>query len=196
MANNSFILDKKEGFNLNKNSQNGLKKVVFGLGWSPIKKSGFLSIFSSVIEEKIDLDASCVILDENKEVIDAVYFSKQKSNTGAVTHSGDNRTGEGDGDDEQIEVDFQKLPSNANYLVFTVTSFSGQRFDLISESYCRIIEDGEEKAKATLNDKGSYTGLISIVVKKTPEGWVANSVGKLANGRYYADLCREIGRTI
>ncbi len=116
-------LSKNQTVSLSKQST-ALSQLQFGLGWDPVKKKGlFGSIFGG--NDSIDLDAGCVLLDAAGNKIDTIWFRKLKSSCGSVVHSGDNLTGEGDGDDEIIHVNLLKLPANVEYLAFTVNSFRG-----------------------------------------------------------------------
>ena len=109
-----------------------------GLGWDPVQKAkasgGFLSrVFGGGDSgsDSIDLDASCILMDANKAAIDVVWFRQLQSKDGSIKHSGDNLTGEGDGDDETIHVNLERLPAAVKYLAFTVNSFRGQTCDEI-----------------------------------------------------------------
>ncbi|MDR8326040.1 tellurium resistance protein TerZ, partial [Acinetobacter baumannii] len=80
---------------------------------------------------------------------------------GSVVHSGDNLTGEGDGDDEIIRVDLTKLPANVEYLAFTVNSFRGQSFNDVDNAFCRVVDQpNKELARYQLTGQGAHTGII------------------------------------
>ena len=118
----AVTLTKGQKISLEKESGGALTRVVMGLGWDPVKKkTGFFSKKPA----SIDLDASCVLFDENKSNLDSVSFKQLKSKDGSITHTGDNLTGEGEGDDEQIIVNLDQVPERVKYLVFTVNSFQG-----------------------------------------------------------------------
>ncbi|EFH9774009.1 tellurium resistance protein TerZ, partial [Escherichia coli] len=120
-------LVKNQTVSLSKESS-ALSQLHFGLGWDPVKKKGLLGgLFGG--NDSIDLDAGCVLMDSTGKTIDTIWFRKLKSTCGAVMHSGDNLTGEGDGDDEVIKVNLSRLPANVEYLAFTVNSFRGQSFN-------------------------------------------------------------------
>jgi len=133
------------------------------------------------------------MMDGNKSAIDVVMFSQLKSKDGSITHSGDNLTGEGDGDDETIFVDLLKLPSAVKYLVFTVNSFRGQTFNEVENAYCRIVDEqaGSEIARLTLSEKGNHTGVIMAYLTRTADGWDMTAVGRETNGRTARDLASE-----
>jgi tellurium resistance protein TerZ len=74
------------------------------------------------------------------QMVDIVWFRQLQSKDGSIKHSGDNRTGAGEGDDEQIIVDLSRIPANVKSLVFTVNSFTGQNFSQVENAYCRIVK--------------------------------------------------------
>jgi len=104
---------------------------------------------------EIDLDASCILLNSDYQKIDLVWFRQLKSQDGSIKHSGDNRTGDGEGDDETINVDLQRLPASVKYLIFTVNSFTGQSFEKVEKAYCRIVNgsNNTELARFNLSEK-------------------------------------------
>ena len=121
-------LSKNQTISLAKSSSK-ISQIQFGLGWDPAKKKGFLGGLFGGGNDSIDLDASCVMLDRQGKELDTVWFRQLRSEDGSVHHTGDNLTGEGDGDDEVIKADLSRLPSDVEYLVLTVNSFRGQTFN-------------------------------------------------------------------
>ena len=151
-----------------------------GLGWDAIKSgSGF---FGKLLggDKQIDLDASCVLFDDNKNLVDVVYFGQLKSKDGSVRHSGDNLTGEGEGDDEVIHVQLDKVPAKVAYLVFTVSSYQGQSFNQIQNAYCRLVDQSTNKeiAKYTITGGGDYTGMIMASVYRKDGEWKMRAIGE------------------
>ena len=130
-------LQKGQKISLDKEAGVKLTNIIMGLGWDPVKTKGFLGFGSKT--QEVDLDASCILFDELGNQLDAAWFRQLKSRDGSVVHTGDNRTGAGDGDDEQIAVDLTRVPGNVKSLVFTVNSFTGQNFSQIENATCRII---------------------------------------------------------
>jgi tellurium resistance protein TerZ len=108
-----------------------------GLGWDAKKTKGFFGMGSK--EQDIDLNASCVLFDEAKPLLEAIFFGQLNSRDGSIVHTGDNRTGAGDGDDEQIIVDLSRVPSNVKSIIFIVNSFTGQIFSEIENAFCRVV---------------------------------------------------------
>lgn len=189
-------LSKKQTISLDKEAGSPLKNITMGLGWDPVKKSGggFMSkLLGSGGGGSIDLDASCILMDSNKQALDMVWFRQLNSKDGSIKHTGDNTTGEGDGDDESIKVDLGRLPSNVEYLVFTVNSFTGQNFNEVENAYCRIVEENtsRELARFNLSEKGGHTGVIMAVLTRMGSGWDITAIGHSTNGKTVKDLSRE-----
>ena len=126
----------------------GLSKILVGLGWDVNKYDG---------GSAFDLDASVFLLGADGKVTadnDFVYFGNLKHKSGAVIHMGDNLTGEGEGDDEQIRIDLSKIPGNIDKAVFTVTIYQAderrQNFGQVSNAFIRIADDSIRKRVNTL----------------------------------------------
>ena len=134
----ALTLSKNQSISLEKTAGRGLTSISLGLGWDPVKAQRLLLKMLGGGGNDIDLDASCILLDGDMNSVDLVWFRQLASRDGAIEHSGDNLTGEGDGDDETIHVDLQRLPGTIQHLVFTVNSFRGQTFDQVENAYCRI----------------------------------------------------------
>jgi tellurium resistance protein TerZ len=185
----SVTLAKKERVTLEK-TNGGLTHVFMGLGWDAAKPKGFLASLFGGSPENIDLDASCLLLDENKNIIDTVWFRQLKSKNGSVVHTGDNLTGDGDGDDEIINVDLTKLPNNVKHLVFVISSFRGQTFDQIEQASCRLVDatTKTELAIYKLSGKNPYTAQVMAQVYKENGIWTMQAIGESTNGRTVNDF--------
>lgn len=187
----SISLAKGQTVSLEKDS--GLSKVFMGCGWDPAqpKKKGFFSgLLGGGGSDEIDLDASVIVFDAAKKQIDVIWFQQLKSNDGSIQHSGDNLTGEGEGDDEKIHVDLKALNSKAKYLVFTVNSFRGQTFDEVDNAFARLVDQDKnaEICRYTLTEKGQHTGVVMASMEKTSSGWQLTAHGTPTNGRTAEDL--------
>ncbi|AOK60826.1 TerD family protein [Burkholderia ubonensis] len=186
----ALTLSKNQSISLEKTAGTGLSNVSLGLGWDPVKPSGFLSRMLGSGNDSIDLDASCIVLDGDYAPIDVVWFRQLESKDGSIEHSGDNLTGDGDGDDETIHVDLQRLPAKATHLVFTVNSFRGQTFDQVENAYCRILNEtgNKELARFNLAEKGRHTGVVMASLSRASGGWEFKAIGQSTHGRTAEDL--------
>ena len=186
----SVSLEKRQTVSLAKQGSS-LTSVKIGLGWDPVKKKGLFGMFGG--SDSIDLDASCVLLEASGSVVDTVWFRNLKSNCGSVQHSGDNLTGEGDGDDEVITVDLTRLPAKVEYLAVTVNSFRGQTFDEVDNAFCRIVDQSnKELAIYKLNEKGSHTGVLISSLKRNGGAWDFTARGLACRGRMVNDMLPQI----
>ena len=194
----AISLSKNQTISLEKEAGTGLKKIRLGVGWVPVKPSGFFAKLLSGNNDAIDLDASCIVLDSARQPLDLVWFRQLKSNDGSIVHSGDNRTGEGDGDDESIQVNLEQLPAGVKHLVFTVNSFTGQNFEAVENAYCRIVDEltGKELARFNLSDKGRHTGVVMACLNRTAAGWDLTAIGSVANGRTAQELANEAAQAV
>lgn len=188
----AVVLVKGQRISLDKEAGGTLTKIVMGLGWDAMKKKGFLGFGGG--DQEIDLDASCLMFDQANNLIDAIWFQQLASRDGSIRHSGDNRTGAGDGDDEQIVVDLSKVPTNVKSLVFTVNSFTGQNFSQIENAYCRIVNAGNnhEVARYELSCNGHHTAQVMAKVYRNNDEWKMHAIGENASGRTFQDMLSNI----
>lgn len=188
----SVNLSKGQKISLDKEAGGALTKVTMGLGWDAIKSRGLFGFGGK--SETVDLDASCVMFDEAGNLLDTVWFRQLKSKDGSIVHTGDNRTGAGDGDDEQIIVDLPRVPANVKSLVFTVNSFTGQSFEKIENAFCRIVNTGNDKevARYDLSVQGPHTAQIMTKLYRHNGEWKMHAIGENGNGRTIEDLVRQI----
>ena len=172
-----------------------------GLGWdvgaAPQKSGGFLGgLFggSGSGGGSIDLDASCIMLDANKQMVDAIWFGQLQSKDSSIQHTGDNRTGAGDGDDEVINVNLSRIPDHVQALVFTVNSFTGQTFATVNNAFCRLVNasNNSEVARYDLSAQGSHTALILAKIYRHNGEWKMHAIGETASGRTFHDLMPAI----
>ncbi|PAB60585.1 TerD family protein [Anaeromicrobium sediminis] len=167
-------LKKGQRVDLTKNDP-GLSKLMIGLGWDPVKKSGggglLGGIFGGGGSPNIDCDASVLMLDENGKITDKkdiIYFSNLRSKCGAVRHSGDNLTGDGDGDDEQVFVELGSVSPRISKLVFVVNIYACEKrkqdFGMIQNAFIRAVDmnKGNEILKYNLTE--NYSGSTTLIV--------------------------------
>lgn len=190
-------LSKGQKISLSKEASGGLSAVRMGLGWDPVKKGGSLlgRMFGGNGGGEIDLDASVLVFDAEDKVIDTVWFRQLTGMSGAITHSGDSLTGEGDGDDETILIDLSRLPTKASSLVFTVNSFRGQTFNEVENAVCRLVDERgkQEICRYPLAEKGAHSGVVMAKLQReATAGWVMTAIGAPAAGRTVTDMAAEI----
>lgn len=184
----SISLKKGQKVSLTKENA-GLSTVLVGLGWDEAKRSGggFLSSLLGGGSANIDCDASALLLKDGKikEIKDVVYFANLKHLSGAVVHLGDNLTGAGEGDDEQIIVELNKLPQEYDRIVFVVNIYNAvkrkQDFGMIENAFIRLVDgrDNREICKYNLNE--DYTGNTAMVfgeVYRHDGDWKFNAIGQ------------------
>jgi tellurium resistance protein TerZ len=180
---------------LEKSGGGTLTRVAMGLGWDVRQAKGFFAkLTGGGSGGEIDLDASCLLFDAQRNLLDQIWFRQLASRDGSIVHSGDNRTGAGDGDDEVINVDVTRLPANVQTLLFTVNSFLGDSFDRIENAYCRLVDstNGKELARYDLSGSGSHTGQVMAKVVRSGDGWDMKALGERTNGRTFQDMMPAI----
>ncbi len=185
-------LTKGQKISLTKESS-GLKNVMVALGWDEAKIQPVkFSLFSRKPKQhSIDCDASAILLDENGKCTDnsdVIYFGNLTHKSGTVKHQGDNLTGEGDGDDEQILVDLANLPSKYSKIVFVVTIYKAdarnQNFGMIQNAYIRIVDTSngnKELCKFNLSDDINYNDKTSMLfgeLYRHNGEWKFNAIGE------------------
>ena len=171
----------------------GLKKIMVGLGWD-------VNAFDSGAD--FDLDASAFLTGANGKCLtdqEFIFYGNLEHQSGAVVHLGDNRTGAGEGDDEQIELDLSLVPANIERIAFTVTIYDAdkrrQNFGQVSNSYCRIVDEatGEEIVHFDLGEDFSIeTALVVGELYKHNGEWKFNAIGSGFQGGLAA-LCAHYG---
>ncbi|OPH60443.1 stress protein [Paenibacillus ferrarius] len=179
----------------------GLSKVVVGLGWDPavVEKKGFFGTKKSTVE--IDCDASVIMLDENGRLAkekNVVFFANLQSPDGSVVHSGDNRTGEGDGDDEQIAVSLNKVPADVSKIVFVVNIYDcvnrKQDFGHIQSAYIRILNDSNNQELVKFNLTENYAGKTSLIVGEMYRNdgeWKFSAIGEASTDTTIGQLVKR-----
>ncbi|WP_070379164.1 TerD family protein [Rhodococcus sp. WMMA185] len=187
----SVSLSKGQQVSLTKPSGSSLTQVRMGLGWDAAKKRGF---FGGLKNQSIDLDASALLFDAADNLVDQVWFRQLQSKDKSVLHTGDNLTGAGDGDDESIKVDLQRMHPSITTIVFTVNSFTGQNFSQVENAFCRLIDETTETeiARYTLTGSGPHTAQIMAKVSRDGQSWSMTAIGAPATGRTFKELLPAI----
>jgi tellurium resistance protein TerD len=189
-------LQKGQKIDLTKGNTN-LKKVLVGLGWDPIRNSGI----------NFDIDSSVLMLDENGKIARSggllglggtkwvVSFRNLKSPCGSVIHGGDNLTGEGDGDDEQIIVDLEKVPSHIQKIVFVVNIFMcesrRQDFGQVRNAYIRLVNQADQRELCRFNLTENYAGKTALIVGEIYRyngEWKFTAIGEGTHDKSIEDL--------
>lgn len=190
------------GVNLSKGQRvsldKGMKMALVGLGWDVNKYDGGADF---------DLDASAFLLGANGKVRsdeDFIFYGNLKSKDGSVTHTGDNLTGEGDGDDEVLIIDFSKVPADVEKIAVTVTIYDApirkQNFGQVSNAYVRVARManendtvGTEVLKFDLVEEFSIeTAIVVCEIYRYNGEWKFNAVGSGYQGGLEA-LCKSYG---
>ncbi|HEY9059951.1 MAG TPA: TerD family protein [Pseudobacteroides sp.] len=174
----------------------GLTKIMVGLGWDTNKYDG---------GSDFDLDTAAFLLDDAGKVksdADFVFYNNLNHASGSVTHMGDNLTGAGDGDDEQIKVDLSKVPVEVSKIDFTVTIHDAearrQNFGQVSNAFIRIMaeDSGEELIRYDLGEDFSVeTAVVVGELYRNGAEWKFNAVGSGFQGGLAA-LCKNFGINI
>ncbi|EGG43976.1 stress-induced protein [Streptomyces griseoaurantiacus M045] len=181
-------LTKNQTVSLVKGGRPLLAQVKMGLGWEPAFRG-----------KDIDLDASVIAYGAQREHIDSCYFGKLSILNGAIKHSGDNLTGEGGGDDEVIVVDLGRIPQEVTGLVFTVNSFSGQKFTEVAKAYCRLLDaaTGEELVRFDLTGAESQTGvMMAKLVRQFSGEWDMTAMGNFVKSRTVRGMVKPAAQAL
>ncbi len=181
-------LQKNQTVSLVKGGRPLLSQVKMGLGWEPAFRG-----------KDIDLDASVIAYGPQRNHLDSCYFGKLTILNGSIKHSGDNLTGEGAGDDEVIVVDLGRLPAEATGLVFTVNSFSGQKFTEVAKAYCRLIDagTGEELVRFDLTGAEPQTGvMMAKLIKQFSGEWEMTAMGDFVKSRTVRGMVKPAAQAL
>jgi stress response protein SCP2 len=181
-------LQKNQTVSLVKGGAPLLSRVQMGLGWEPAYRG-----------KDIDLDASVIAYGPQRNAVDSCYFGKLSILNGAIKHSGDNLTGEGGGDDEVITVDLGRIPPEVTGLVFTVNSFSGQKFTEVAKAYCRLIDptSGEELVRFDLTSAEPQTGvLMAKLIRQYSGEWDMTALGDFVKARTVRNMVKPGGAAL
>ncbi len=183
-------LQKGQKVNLKKSDGQALSRIRIGLGWDPVKQEKKGGLFGSIFggsAPDIDCDASVIVCKGGRlsGKNDIVYFGNLKHPSGAIVHTGDNLTGDGEGDDEQILVDLTAVPADYDKLVFVVNIYDcesrKQDFGMIANAFIRICDErtGEEFCRYNLSE--SYAGMTAMIfgeIYRHNGEWKFNAIGQ------------------
>lgn len=198
-------LEKGQRINLAKSNGTTLQNICVGINWGAIEKKGMFGL--SKTKEAVDLDGSCALYNDQKQMIDVVYFGNLKSKDGAIKHSGDDLTGDMGGDDgkdnEVITLDFSKLSPDVTYVGFVLNSFRGHDFGSIPFASIRIYEGTPARvtevfAKYDIANGPGFAGHVSMVMgvfyKKNGE-WKFNAIGEPTKDRKLEETVKTVSQS-
>ena len=199
----SINLQKGQKISLTKDNA-GLSKVMVGLGWdeAPAKSGGlFGSIFGGGHQD-IDCDASAIMLQDGKlkDKSDIVFFGNLKHASGSVQHMGDNLTGAGEGDDEQIFIDLASIPDKYDKIVIVVNIYQAvqrhQHFGMISNAFVRSVDQRNNQELCKYNLTEDYSNQLAMVfgeVYRHNGEWKFSAVGQGTQDPSIGDLAKRFG---
>jgi len=196
----NISLDKKTGINLKKGNSISLEKegiklheICIGLNWGIIEKKSFFGLLKENLA--VDLDGSVSTFDSNGAMLETVYYRNLTSANNAIIHSGDDRSGDKNGDDgydnEVIQISLDKVSAEVNQIVFYLTSYQRQDFGSIPFVKIRIFEGNNKKVKsvfATFNlaQDSSFAGSVAMVMGKmmrVNNNWEFKAIGEAVESR-------------
>ena len=180
----SVSLQKGQKVSLTKDNA-GLSRIIIGLGWDEVEqKRGFFA------PKPIDCDASAILLTNGRLVDkdDMVYFGNLTHSSRTVMHQGDNLTGAGEGDDEQIIVDLAALPQNYDKIVFVANIYQAfqrkQNFGMIKNAFIRIVDARNNKELLKYDLSEDYSGMTAMIfgeVYRSNGEWKFTAIGQGTN---------------
>jgi len=197
----SINLVKGQKIDLTKGAA-GLSKIMVGLGWDPVaqKSGGLLGGLFGGGTPDIDCDASAILLDANNKLTNKsnlIYFGNLKSPNNSVIHQGDNLTGDGDGDDEQIMLDLSAIAGDVQKVVFVVNIYDcvkrRQDFGMIQNAFIRVVDMGKNSELCKFNLTDDYAGKTSLLVGeiyRNGSEWKFGAVGQGTNDGSLSDIIK------
>lgn len=182
----SISLQKGQKVSLSKDNA-GLSKVIIGLGWDEVKQKK--GLFGPK-PQAIDCDASAIMLQNGHfmDKNDAIFFGNLRHPSGSVQHLGDNLTGAGDGDDEQIVVDLSSVPAQYDKIVLVVNIYQAvqrnQHFGMIQNAFIRLVDARNNSEMCRYNLTEDYSGMLAMIfgeVYRHNGEWKFNAIGQGTN---------------
>ncbi len=171
-------LQRGDEMALTRDDGTSLGKLTMGVGWD--KKPGAGALSGSNTPD-VDLDASAIQY-AGDQLFDLAFFNHLETRDGAVVHLGDNISGRGDGDDEQITIDLAEVYPRVDTMLFLVSSYQGHSLEWVRNAYCRLAdEQGEEIARFTLTEGVPRTGFMLATMFRdpdNPDGWRLRAIGQ------------------
>lgn len=199
----SVSLQKGQKVSLSKEGKEGLNRVIVGLGWDeaqPQRGGGLFGGLFSAPAQSIDCDASALLLQNGKltDKGDIVYFGNLRHRSGAVQHMGDNLTGAGAGDDEQIVIELDRVPAEYDRIVMVVNIYQAmarkQHFGMIRNAFIRIVDarNNQELCRYNLSDNyDDMTAMIFGEVYRHNGEWKFTAIGQATKDPGLGELSRR-----
>lgn len=199
----TISLQKGQKISLSKENA-GLSRLLVGLGWDEAKPKksagGFLSALLGGSTPAIDCDASAFLLKNGKLAgkNDIIYFGNLEHISGAVTHLGDNLTGAGEGDDEQLIIELDRVPAEYDHIIFVVNIYQAQQrkqhFGMIQNAFIRIVDGRSNTEICRYNLTENYSNMLAMVfgeVYRHNGEWKFNAIGQGTTDNNLGDLARR-----
>ena len=198
----SVSLQKGQKVSLTKEGQEGLNQVIVGLGWDEAQpsKGGLFGGLFSAKPQAIDCDASALMLRNGKlmDGKDIIYFGNLQHPSRSVRHMGDNLTGAGEGDDEQIVIQLQQVPAEYDRIVFVVNIYQAvqrnQNFGMIRNAFIRIVDARNNRELCRYNLSENYNGMTAMIFGEAYRHngeWKFNAIGQATTDPGLPELCRR-----
>ncbi|MCQ2735759.1 MAG: TerD family protein [bacterium] len=192
-------LKKGQKVSLRKNNRGSaggqLRQITVGLGWDPVAPKGILGFLG--ITPEIDCDVSCCLCKNGRleDLQDLIYYGDLKHYSGAVRHMGDNLTGDGEGDDEQLFVNLENIPSQYDRLIFSVNIYEAyqrkQDFGMIRNAFIRIVDNDTYMEICRYNLSEHYSGMTAMIfgeIFRDGNGWQFAAIGDPTKDRSISEL--------
>jgi len=208
----ALSLKKGEGISLRK-EENDLSQITMGLGWDmadPVQKKSFFSAMFAAKPADYDLDAVAFLLDAQGKVAslgaqndliggDVIFFNSQKHPSGQIWLTGDNRTGEGNGDDEQIIVKLNSLSEKYQRILFVVSIYEGrkrgQHFGQLKNAFIRAVDSkGKELCRYQISAEAQYDNMCSMTfaeVVREAGGWRFKAIGEAHPSDTFVEILKN-----
>jgi stress response protein SCP2 len=153
------------------------EQLRLGLGWDKERNAGFIGSG----RPNVDLDATAVQF-AGDQLFDLAFYNNLSTRDGSVVHLGDNQTGAGEGDDEQLTLDLAKVYHRVDTIVLMVSSYQGHSLEWVATAYCRLLDglgdDAAEVARYTLTAGPPETGVVMAKLTRDGAGWTLHTIGR------------------
>jgi len=194
-------LQKGQRVSLEKDGGGKLDKVCIGVNWGAIDKKG---LFGGTKKEAVDLDASCALFDSNDQVVDTIYYGKLTNANESIRHSGDDLTGDMDGDDgldnEILSIDLGQVPADVTKIVVMLNSFGGQDFQTVPFATIRIYEGSPTRvdtvfANFNIASDPKFAGAVSMILGRLyrhNDAWKFAAIGEATKDRKLEETVKTV----